>query len=169
MTVFPFVAAPSVTVEPFARGVILVVSGEIDVASSSLLSEAIAIELDRGHQRFVIDLSAAALLDCATIGVLLEAVRPLQDDPDAVVVLAGASGIIARMLELVQIDNLFPTAPGCEVAVLSIMSGFQPSGDGWRHVRRALTRESDSDGDAALRGPSADSDPNGQRRAQGRD
>ena len=138
MTEFPLGIAPSVIVAPFSRGVVLVVSGEIDIASSSLLSEAIAVELDRGHRRFVIDLSDTALLDCATIRALLDAVRPLQDDPDAMVVLAGAVGVVARLLDLLEVDRLFAIAPGRDVAVLSIMDGFQPSGDGWRDARRPV-------------------------------
>jgi anti-anti-sigma factor len=138
MTEFPLGLVSSVIVEPFARGVVLVVSGEIDIASSSLLTEAIAIELDRGHRRFVVDLSDTALIDCATIRALIEAVRPLQDDAEATVVLAGAGGVVARLLDLLEIDRLFTVAPGREIAVLSIMEGFQPADDGWRHVRRAI-------------------------------
>jgi hypothetical protein len=54
--------------------------------------------------------------------------------------LAGASGIIARLLDLVEIDRLFSVAPGRELAVLALMDGLQQSNDGWRAARRRLPR-----------------------------
>ena len=59
-------------------------------------------EISDGHRHLVIDLTAATFLDCASVATLLRAVAPLRHEPDAAIVLAGATGIVKRLLDLLQ-------------------------------------------------------------------
>jgi anti-sigma B factor antagonist len=98
---------PSVTTKPFSpHGAFVRVAGDLDLALAPRLGDAIEGEIARGHRHLVIDLSAATFLDCTSIATLLRAVAPLRRDPDAAVVLAGATGIVKRLLVLLELDHI---------------------------------------------------------------
>ncbi len=100
-----------VTTEPVTGDVVcVVVAGEFDVASANLIADAVTIVLDRGHRQLIIDLHGTTFLDCSALGALLTAVAPLRSEPETTVVLAGAHGIVARVLELVDVHRFLPVA-----------------------------------------------------------
>jgi anti-anti-sigma factor len=108
------------------------VAGELDLPYAARLEDAIEGEITRGHRRLVIDLSAATFLDCASIGALLRGVAPLRDDPEAAVVLAGATGIVKRLLDLLHLDRLFDILPDLENATEHATAADRQRVDGWR-------------------------------------
>ena len=108
---------PSVTTEPFSpHGAFVRVAGDLDLALAPRLGDAIEGEIARGHRHLVIDLSAATFLDCTSVATLLRAVAPLRDDPDAAVVLAGATGIVKRLLMLLELDRILEILPDVDRA-----------------------------------------------------
>lgn len=108
------------------------IRGEVDLGYTALLEEAIAGEIARGRRHLVIDLTAATLLDCAGVGALLTAVAPLRDQPDATVVLAGASGIVKRLFDLLRLDRFFDILPDLDRATEHATATDRRQVDGWR-------------------------------------
>jgi anti-sigma B factor antagonist len=125
-----------VTTEAFSQhGSYVRIAGELDLAYAARFGEAIEGEITRGHRHLVIDLSAATLLDCASIGTLLRAVAPLRHEPDAAIVLAGATGIVKRFLDLIQLDRLFDILPDVDQATEHATATDRQHVDGWRHAK----------------------------------
>lgn len=111
-------ATPSITTTAYASdGVVVSLAGELDLAHAARLGDVIAGEIARGNRHLVIDLQRATFLDCATLGTLLRAVAPLRDDPDSAVLLAGATGIVLRLLLLLEFEQIFELVADVETAV----------------------------------------------------
>ena len=126
---------PSVTTEAFGpHGSYVRLAGELDLAYATHLGEAIGGEISRGHRHLVIDLSQATFLDCASIGTLLRAVAPLRHEPDAAVVLAGPTGIVQRLLDLLHLDRLFDILPDVDHAAEHATATDRQRSDGWRRT-----------------------------------
>jgi anti-sigma B factor antagonist len=141
-------AEATVIPEPFApHGVCIRVSGELDLSLAPRFGEVITGEIDRGHHRLVIDLSAATLLDCASVGTLLRAVAALSLEPRAAVVLAGPRGIVLRLLTLLELELIFEILPDAETAIELARANVPLLAEGWRGValdaakRESLGRE----------------------------
>jgi anti-sigma B factor antagonist len=124
---------PSVTTEAFSpHGAYVRIAGELDLADAASLGEAVDGEIARGHRHIVVDLTAATFLDCASVATLLQSVAPLRHEPDAAIVLAGASGIVKRLLELLRLDRLFDILPDIEHAAEYSTRTDRHHADGWR-------------------------------------
>jgi anti-anti-sigma factor len=108
-------------------------AGEIDLAFVPELERAITREIRRGHRHLVIDLSTTTFLDCASIGALLRAVAPLRRQPDSAVVLAGPTGIVKRLLDLLHLERLFDILPDLTNAGDHVTAGCGHR-DGWRYA-----------------------------------
>jgi anti-sigma B factor antagonist len=73
--------------EPFEpAGVVICVSGELDIATVPTLRRRLGAALDRGVRRVVIDLRALEFLDSVAVAALLHVARQLGDGRLAVVV-----------------------------------------------------------------------------------
>jgi anti-sigma B factor antagonist len=80
------------TEEPFdPAGVVICVSGELDIATVPKLRRRLAAALDRGVRRVVIDLRPLDFLDSVAVAALLHAARQLGDDGRLAVVVAPDS------------------------------------------------------------------------------
>jgi anti-sigma B factor antagonist len=78
--------------EPFdPRGVVISVSGELDIATVPKLRRRLTAALDRGARRVVIDLRPLDFLDSVAVAALLHAARQLGDDGRLAVVVAPDS------------------------------------------------------------------------------
>jgi anti-anti-sigma factor len=83
-----------VTEEPFEpAGLVICVSGELDIATVPHLRRRLAAALDRGVRRVVIDLRPLDFLDSIAVAALLHAARQLGDDGRLAVVVAPDSYI----------------------------------------------------------------------------
>lgn len=94
-----------VRVEETSGGSVVVhVSGELDLATTSTLEEALTRVPDGGH--VVIDLAACSFLDSSGVRVLATTARRIQASSGRLdLVVADESGI-ARVLEITGIDTL---------------------------------------------------------------
>jgi anti-sigma B factor antagonist len=78
---------------------VLAVSGEIDIATASVLDEAIEKALSDDANRLVIDLEAVSFMDSTGLRTLIVAHRRLEADGGRMIVVPG-SGPIRRLLEV---------------------------------------------------------------------
>lgn len=124
---------PSVTTERFAtHGVVVRVTGDLDLALAPRLDQAIAREIAGGRRHFAIDLGGATFLDCASVGTLVRALAPLRDEPDASVVLGGATGPVERVLSLLALESIFEVLEDVgQVTGVSVSPGRRGV-EGWR-------------------------------------
>lgn len=124
---------PSVTTERIAsHGVVVRVTGDLDLALAPRLDQAIAREIARGHRHFAIDLGGATFLDCASVGTLVRALGPLRDEADASVVLGGATGSVERILSLLGLEAIFEIVEDVgQVTGVSVSPGRRGV-EGWR-------------------------------------
>lgn len=82
----------SIAEEPFdPAGVVICVSGELDIATVPKLRRRLVAALDRGVRRVVIDLRPLDFLDSVAVAALLHAARQLGDDGRLAVVVAPDS------------------------------------------------------------------------------
>jgi anti-sigma B factor antagonist len=124
---------PRVTVRRFAaHGVCLESRGELDIAAVPLFRETISAAIAEGHRHVVLDLTAATLLDCACLGAILAEMRPLRAESDAALVLAGATGSVERLLELLEFDRTCSMVPSVEAATTLVLSPNCARVEGWR-------------------------------------
>ena len=150
---------PSVTTERVAaHGVVVRVTGDLDLALAPRLEQAIAREIACGHRHFAIDLGGATFLDCASVGTLVRALAPLRHEPDASVVLGGATGPVERLLSLLKLDAIFEIVE--DVGRPADVSPGRRGVEGWRWAaatRRRTVRGSPEDTLQASRrlGPAA--------------
>jgi anti-sigma B factor antagonist len=74
-------------------GVVISVTGELDIATTPKLRRSLGAALDRGVRRVVIDLRPLDFLDSVAVAALLHAARQLGDDGRLAVVVAPESYI----------------------------------------------------------------------------
>ncbi len=96
--------------------------GEFDLHTANLIASAIAAAVDGGARRVVVNLRQATLLDCATLQAVMRAAAPLSNEPDAGVVLTGATGIVQRFLDLVGVGPLIALARPRDDAIALLRS-----------------------------------------------
>ena len=81
------------------HGAIVLVDGDLDMETAPQLERHLADHIADGH-RHRLDLTQATFLDSTALRVLITTITPLQDNADAVVVLAGTHGIVERVLAI---------------------------------------------------------------------
>jgi anti-anti-sigma factor len=114
-------AGGTVSTEPLSGDLAAIsVDGEFDIGNAHLIAAAVGTVFDRGHRQAIIDLGGTTFLDCASLGVLMQAAAPLREDPEATVVLAGAVGAVKRFLGLVAVQRILPVADTRRAAIESL-------------------------------------------------
>ena len=91
-------------------GLVVTVSGALDVASAPLLRDRLTAAIDAGTQRLVIDLSAISFLDSVALAAIVHAKQRLPEDgrlalavdPSSYVMLVFESGGLPKVLDLVD-------------------------------------------------------------------
>ena len=89
----------SVSVTAHAGTPVVALAGEADVTARAALGDVLAAEAARRPRLLVVDLSALRFIDSAALHVILQAHKDLRAAGCALA-LAGASGGVARVLEL---------------------------------------------------------------------
>jgi anti-anti-sigma factor len=91
-------------------GLVVAVSGELDIATAPALREHLNAAIDAGKQRLVIDLSAISFLDSVALATIVHAKQRLPEhgkmalaiDPSSYVMLVFEGGGLAKVLDLVE-------------------------------------------------------------------
>jgi len=116
------------------HGAVVAVDGELDLATAPQLGAVIGEMIDYGHRHLVVDLSAATFMDSTAIGMLLYAIAPLRDNPDACVALSGAHGAVERSLAVSGIGAMFSMFETREAAISGVTDADESLGDAWRSL-----------------------------------
>ena len=95
--------------------------GQLDMTDAGDIASALAC-LAEGGGCLIVDMSAVDFIDCAAMGALLR-VRQLADDAGGNMVLAGAHGYAARILDLTCMGEAFSIYGSVLDAVASKASG----------------------------------------------
>ncbi len=96
------------TFEP--SGLVVTVSGELDIATAPALRDRLNAAIDAGSHRLVIDLSAISFLDSVALATIVHAKQRLPEDgrmalaidPHSYVMLVFESGGLPQVLDLVE-------------------------------------------------------------------
>ena len=91
-------------------GLVLTVSGELDIATAPALRDRFAAAIVAGKRRLVIDLSALSFLDSVALATIVHAKQRLPEDgkmavvidPSSYVMLVFESGGLPKVLDLVD-------------------------------------------------------------------
>ena len=91
-------------------GLVVTVSGELDVATAPALRDRLTAAIDAGTQRLVIDLSAISFLDSVALATIVHAKQRLPEngrlalaiDPSSYAMLVLESGGLPKVLDLVD-------------------------------------------------------------------
>jgi len=89
------------------------VGGEIDLATSPQLQAVLVDLVDRGFHQLIVDLEQVSFLDCAGIGVLVDARQRVQAH-DGSLRLVRPRPLVWRVLALTGMTTVFPidSSPG---------------------------------------------------------
>jgi len=129
-------AARVVDVELFDEaGAVIIVDGDLDLATGWQLEAAIIEQVGNGHRHLLIDLSRATFLDSSAIGVLLRSLAPLRNEPSAAVALVNAQGIVRRALGVSGVGAMFSSFETRDRAIAAVTDATKPLRDGWRQVQ----------------------------------
>lgn len=92
-------------------GSVVMLSGEADLASAGQLSDLLTAQLAGGVQRLMVDVSGLRFADSASVRALLLAGKTLRER-GGVLILARPQRAVARMLELMGVDQLLVVQGG---------------------------------------------------------
>lgn len=85
-------------------------AGEWDLAAADRVSAALGEQCALGRCLLRLDLSAVTFMDCACLGVLVDAHHRFLSAGGALI-LSGAAGFVARLLHLAALDGVFFRQP----------------------------------------------------------
>ena len=86
---------------------IVVVRGEIDVASSPVLRAELAALLGGGARSITLDLGAVSFIDSSGLGVLVGALKRLRDGDGGTFNIVDVRDPVRRVFEITGLDQLF--------------------------------------------------------------
>jgi anti-sigma B factor antagonist len=85
---------------------VVVVRGEIDVATSPALREELYSTIDRGARTLVVDLSKLSFIDSSGLGVLVATLKHIRER-DGELILRGLDHPAMRVFEITGLTELF--------------------------------------------------------------
>ena len=86
---------------------VLQVGGEVDLATCPQLQAALVELVDRGFHQLIVDLEQVSFLDCAGIGVMVDARRRVQEHGGSLKLVRPAP-LVRRVLEVTGMTAVFP-------------------------------------------------------------
>lgn len=95
---------------------LVVLDGELDLATTELLHHVVSAALADGHPHLVLDLERLDFCDSTGFGTLLRADRRARAAGGSCVV-AGARGTVARLFDATSAGTLLTTAPDTGTAL----------------------------------------------------
>jgi anti-sigma B factor antagonist len=93
---------------------VVVAAGEIDVATSPALREALRVAAELSS-KVIVDLSAVTFLDSTGLGVLMGGFKTLSADGS--MCLVGPTGMVAKVLRITRLDEVIPIHADADAAV----------------------------------------------------
>ncbi|MGK4585478.1 STAS domain-containing protein [Kitasatospora sp. HPMI-4] len=96
----------TVSARPWEHGIVLTLDGELDHDSGGVLREALDEALREAPAQLVVDCSGLAFCDSTGLNLLLRA-RLTAEAAGGRIVLAGPTPVVARMLEITGVRDIF--------------------------------------------------------------
>jgi anti-sigma B factor antagonist len=87
------------------------VDGEIDVATAPQLRDALAGLVDDGARRITLDLAAVGFVDSSGLGVLVGALRRLEEQAGGRLRVEGVQDSVRKVFEITGLGPMFGLAP----------------------------------------------------------
>ena len=105
--------APPIQIELSGSAVepVMCIAGEIDVATAPLVRDELAAALDAGARKLTLDLGAVGFVDSSGLGVLVGALRRLQEESDGRMVISDAQDGVRKVFEITGLGPMFGLAP----------------------------------------------------------
>jgi anti-sigma B factor antagonist len=97
-----------ISVQRHGDRAVIQLGGEVDLATCPQLRAVLGELIDRGCHRLTIDLERVGFLDCTGIGVLVDALRRVEER-DGCLNLVGPTPFVRRVLTLTGMATLLPT------------------------------------------------------------
>lgn len=88
-------------------GIVVVASGEIDLASSPELRSLLHDLLDDDAEVLVLDLQGVSFIDSSGLGVLVGVLQRAQEQPGRRFELRGVQGPVRRVFDITGLDEVF--------------------------------------------------------------
>ena len=98
----------SISVQHHHDHAMLQVAGEVDLATCPQLRAVLVELIDRGFHRLTIDLEQVSFLDCSGIGVLVDALRRVNQDGGCLHLVRPRPSVL-RVLSLTGMTTVLPT------------------------------------------------------------
>jgi anti-sigma B factor antagonist len=89
---------------------VVVVRGEIDVATSATLRDELYAVIDGGSRSLVVDLSGLGFIDSSGLGVLVGSLKHMRER-DGQLVIAGLAQPALRVFQITGLTDLFTLEP----------------------------------------------------------
>jgi anti-sigma B factor antagonist len=87
------------------------IEGEIDVATAPLLRESLLALVDGGARRINLDLAAVGFVDSSGLGVLVGALRKLEDNNGGRLRVENVQDGVRKVFEITGLGPMFGLAP----------------------------------------------------------
>ncbi|HKA98868.1 MAG TPA: STAS domain-containing protein [Streptosporangiaceae bacterium] len=124
---------------------------EIDVTNADWLRSVLLQAADRGHGRFVVDMTHTRFCASAAVGVLVRAHRRALAEGGELLLVVPANGAVQRIFALTGVDQLIPSFAGLDEALEPAPAAARRR---HRRRRRMLGARRRADGRAADPGAS---------------
>ena len=92
--------------DPIEGGLLVIASGELDVAATPRLSTVLAMAWASPGGRLVLDLTEVSFIDSTALGTILKAAAQLDDSGTSLAVVAP-EGPVRRLLEMTNLTQRF--------------------------------------------------------------
>ncbi len=102
--------------EPIDHGALVVVAGEIDIATAPTLRQRLDAVIGRSPANLVVDLLGVSFIDSTGLGALIGAAKQVQAYRGAMRVVVTEPRML-KLFEIAGISELFPIVPTREEAV----------------------------------------------------
>jgi len=112
-------------------GPVVMLWGEADISSAGQLSDVLTAQLSGGAQQLMVDVSGLSFADSASVRALVLAGKALREWGGTLVI-ARPQRAVARLLELMGVDELFVVQGGAAGQARIKDSGTRESGEGRR-------------------------------------
>ena len=90
---------------------VVLISGEIDVSTAPMVRDALDAALDGGARRLTLDLAGVGFVDSSGLGVLVGALRRLQEERDGRLLVDNVQEPVRKVFEITGLGPMFGLAP----------------------------------------------------------